>query len=124
MIHEQAAHVTDKADGNERGNVKEKHSQLTKELLEVRNKVHHLEKEIIALQKEILEAGNASFLFDLIHLYKVGMLAVMFLSLVSYRLKQQNNFQHKTDDQKEGNLIYDVNTCSYCMNIFTRYMYM
>ena len=62
LIHEQAAPVVDKAEDSERGDVKEKHSLLTKELLEVRSKVQHLEKEMRALQKEILEAGNVEFL--------------------------------------------------------------
>ena len=62
LIHEQAAPVVDKAEDSERGDVKGKHSLLTKELLEVRSKVQHLEKEMRALQKEILEAGNVEFL--------------------------------------------------------------
>ena len=57
LIHEQAAHSGDKADDEQRGQLKGKHTQLTKELLEVRNKVYHVEKEIKALQKEILQAG-------------------------------------------------------------------
>lgn len=56
LIHEQAAHSGDKADDEQRGQLKGKHTQLTKELLEVRNKVYHVEKEIKALQKEILQA--------------------------------------------------------------------
>ncbi|RMX60708.1 hypothetical protein pdam_00006825 [Pocillopora damicornis] len=59
LIHEQAAPVVDKAEDSERGDVKGKHSLLTKELLEVRSKVQHLEKEMRALQKEILEAEEA-----------------------------------------------------------------
>lgn len=52
-----AAHPGDKPTDEERESTKEKHSKLTKELLEVRSKVHHIEKEIKAVQKEILEAG-------------------------------------------------------------------
>lgn len=52
-----AAHPGDKPSDEERETIKEKHSKLTKELLEVRGKVHHLEKEIKSVQKEILEAG-------------------------------------------------------------------
>jgi len=52
-----AAHPGDKPSDEERESIKEKHSKLTKELLEVRSKVHHLEREIKAVQKEILEAG-------------------------------------------------------------------
>ena len=59
MIHEQAAHSADsKPDGEQREELKGKHNQLTRELVEVRNKVYHVEKEIKALQKEILEAGE------------------------------------------------------------------
>lgn len=60
-----AAHPGDKPGDEERESIKEKHSQLTKELLEVRSKVRHLEKEIKAVQQEILEAGykfSVSFL--------------------------------------------------------------
>ena len=59
LIHEQAAHSDVKPDDEQREfeQLKGTHQQLTKELLEVRNKVHHVEKEIKALQKEILEAG-------------------------------------------------------------------
>ena len=59
-----AASPGDKPSDEERESIKEKHSKLTKELLEVRGKVHHLEKEIKAVQKEILEAGcNILLLF-------------------------------------------------------------
>ena len=57
LIQEMGAQTGDKLDDKERESVKEKHSQLTKELLEVRSKVHHLEKEVKTVQKEILEAG-------------------------------------------------------------------
>jgi len=57
-----AAHPGDKPSDEERESIKEKHSKLTKELLEVKSKVHHLEKEIKAVQKEILEAGCNIFL--------------------------------------------------------------
>ena len=58
LIQEMAAHPGDNLPSDEeRESIKEKHSKLTKELLEVRSKVHHLEKEIKAVQKEILEAG-------------------------------------------------------------------
>ena len=57
LIQEMVAHPGDKPSDEERESIKEKHSKLTKELLEVRSKVHHLEKEIKAVQKEILEAG-------------------------------------------------------------------
>lgn len=57
MINEQAAHSGDKPEGEKQEELKGKHSQLTKELLDIRNKVHHVENEIKALQKEILEAG-------------------------------------------------------------------
>lgn len=56
LIQEMAAHPGDKPSDEERESIKEKHSKLTKELLEVKSKVHHLEKEIKAVQKEILEA--------------------------------------------------------------------
>lgn len=62
LIQEMAAHPGDKPSDEERESIKEKHSKLTKELLEVRSKVHHLEKEIKAVQKEILEAGCDTFL--------------------------------------------------------------
>ena len=57
LIHEQAAHSDAKPDDEQREQLMGRHKQLTKELLEVRNKVHHVEKEIKALQEEILEAG-------------------------------------------------------------------
>lgn len=60
LIHEQAAHSADsKPDGEQREELKGKHNQLTRELVEVRNKVYHVEKEIKALQKEILEAEKS-----------------------------------------------------------------
>ncbi|KAL9964069.1 hypothetical protein ACROYT_G027647 [Oculina patagonica] len=59
LIQEMGARTGDTPDDKERESVKEKHSQLTKELLEVRSKVHHLEKEVKAVQKEILEAEEA-----------------------------------------------------------------
>lgn len=57
LIQEMAAHPGDKPSDEERESIKEKHSKLTKELYEVRSKVHHIEKEIKAVQKEILQAG-------------------------------------------------------------------
>lgn len=65
-----AAHPGDKPSDEERETIKEKHSKLTKELLEVRGKVHHLEKEIKSVQKEILEAGCnilCVFLVETVH---------------------------------------------------------
>jgi len=59
LIQEMAAHPGDKPSDEETESIKEKHSKLTKELLEVRSKVHHIEKEIKAVQKEILEAEEA-----------------------------------------------------------------
>ena len=70
LIQEMAAHPGDKPSDEERESIKEKHSKLTKELLEVRGKVHHLEKEIKAVQKEILEAGCnilCVFLVETVH---------------------------------------------------------
>ena len=58
LIHEQAAHSGDKTYDEQREQLKGKHTQLTKELLEVKTKLHHVEKETKALQKEILEAGE------------------------------------------------------------------
>jgi len=64
LIQEMAAHPGDKPSDEETESIKEKHSKLTKELLEVRSKVHHIEKEIKAVQKEILEAGcNLFYLY-------------------------------------------------------------
>ena len=60
-----AASPGDKPSDEERESIKEKHSKLTKELLEVRGKVHHLEKEIKAVQKEILEAGCNIYIYFL-----------------------------------------------------------
>ncbi|XP_073255986.1 uncharacterized protein [Porites lutea] len=60
IIHEQTAHSADlKPDDKQREQLKEKHSQLAKELVDVRNKVLHVEKEIKAVQKEILEAEES-----------------------------------------------------------------
>ena len=57
LISEQGAHPGDKPDGEGKENLREKHAELTKKLLEVRNKVHNAEREVKTLQKEILEAG-------------------------------------------------------------------
>lgn len=47
-----------KPDDEQREQLREKHSHLAGELVDVRNKVLHVEKEIKAVQKEILEAGE------------------------------------------------------------------
>lgn len=47
-----------KPDDEQRKQLREKHSHLAGELVDVRNKVLHVEKEIKAVQKEILEAGE------------------------------------------------------------------
>lgn len=69
-----AASPGDKPSDEERESIKEKHSKLTKELLEVRGKVHHLEKEIKAVQKEILEAGcNIYYIFCVFFLFNIAL---------------------------------------------------
>lgn len=57
LISEQGAHLGDKPDGEGKEDLKQKHAELAKKVLEVRNKVHNAETEVKTLQKEILDAG-------------------------------------------------------------------
>ena len=57
LISEQGAHLGDKPDGEGKEDLKQKHVELAKKVLEVRNKVHNAETEVKTLQKEILDAG-------------------------------------------------------------------
>ena len=58
LISEQASHSGDKPHDEVRDQLKQKHAELTKKLLEVKNKYHNAEKEVKTLQKEILDAGS------------------------------------------------------------------
>lgn len=59
LISEQASHSGDKPHDEVRDQLKQKHAELTKKLLEVKNKYHNAEKEVKTLQKEILDAEGS-----------------------------------------------------------------
>ncbi|XP_015748722.1 PREDICTED: uncharacterized protein LOC107328510 [Acropora digitifera] len=59
LISEQGAHLGDKPDGEGKEDLKQKHGELAKKFLEVRNKVHNAETEVKTLQKEILDAEES-----------------------------------------------------------------
>lgn len=59
LISEQGAHLGDKPDGEGKEDLKQKHAELAKKVLEVRNKVHNAETEVKTLQKEILDAEES-----------------------------------------------------------------
>lgn len=65
-----------KPDDEQREQLREKHSHLAGELVDVRNKVLHVEKEIKAVQKEILEAGEVR---------KNLMFMIFFVVLLEYK---------------------------------------